>query len=79
MVVNLFYGRKRCARRIIGSLEKSAGIAEGVSDIYFGHTHVAFSDFKFGGYRFHNTGSTIRGLSSNMLEVPPSIIGDLEP
>lgn len=41
-----------------------------VERIYFGHTHVPFTDFMFGGIRFSNTGSAIRGLRMNALEFP---------
>ncbi len=45
------------------------GIAEGVTDVYFGHTHLDFVDYEYGGVRFHNTGSSIRGLRSRVLRV----------
>lgn len=38
--------------------------------IYFGHTHVPFTDYAFAGLRFSNTGSAIRGLKMNALEFP---------
>ncbi len=63
-----------CAKRIARWLRADVtGLAEGVTDVYFGHTHFAFSDFDYDGLRFHNTGSAIRGLSNRMLEVRTSI------
>lgn len=38
--------------------------------IYFGHTHVPFSDFQFKGVSFYNTGSAVRGLRLVPLEFP---------
>jgi|688.fasta_scaffold07153_15 UDP-2,3-diacylglucosamine pyrophosphatase LpxH len=38
--------------------------------IYFGHTHVPFSDFHYRGISFFNTGSAVRGLRLAPLEFP---------
>ena len=46
-------------------------MTRGITDIYFGHTHLAFSDFRYEHLTFHNTGSAIRGLQCNMLAVTP--------
>ena len=65
-------GSKRFARRILRRLRQHGnGLAEGLSDVYFGHTHRAFSDFSLEGITFHNTGSAIRGLKCNPLAVRP--------
>lgn len=42
----------------------------GIRAIYFGHTHVPFSDFTCDGITFHNTGSLIRGLRWLPLQFP---------
>ncbi len=61
---------RACAKRITQWLETNPnGLSEGLTDVYFGHTHYPFSDFEYEGLRFHNTGSSIRGLRSRMLEV----------
>ena len=62
------FRRKRCAKRVLRSLE-AVGLPEGVTDIYFGHTHLKFSNYAHGGLVFHNTGSTIRGLRCGILPV----------
>lgn len=60
----------RCSRRIMRMLSTGHNeILDGVTDIYFGHTHRAMSDHHRGGIRFHNTGSTIEGLRCNLLTV----------
>ncbi len=38
---------------------------EGIKTIFFGHTHVSFSNFSHEGITFHNTGSFIKGLKWN--------------
>ncbi len=38
--------------------------------IYFGHTHVPFSDFHYEGLTFFNTGSAVRGLRLAPLTFP---------
>jgi UDP-2,3-diacylglucosamine pyrophosphatase LpxH len=38
--------------------------------IFFGHTHVPFTDLMVDGIKFSNTGSAIRGLKMNALEFP---------
>ncbi len=63
-----------CAMRIANWLQADSGsLTDGVTDVYFGHTHRDFADYEYDGLRFHNTGSTIRGLSSRMLEVRTSV------
>jgi len=62
------YGSRRCARKILRAL-RSAGGADGVTDVYFGHTHASFTDYTSGGITFHNTGSVINGLPWHLLPV----------
>ena len=63
-------GSRRCAKRIVRSLGTAGdGDMEGVTDIYFGHTHATFADYVYRGLRFHNTGSMIDGLPWHMLPV----------
>ena len=62
------YPRRRSARRILRSIEDAdGGIAPGLTDVYFGHTHAPFTRYRYRGLTFHNTGSAIRGLSGGML------------
>lgn len=60
----------RFTRRILRLLNNDhSDVLDGVTDIYFGHTHRAMSDHYHEGIRFHNTGSTIEGLRCNLLKV----------
>ena len=59
-----------CAKRILKSLRAHhPALAPRLRDVYFGHSHHPFSNFRYQGVRFHNTGSTIRHLRCNLLEV----------
>jgi len=49
--------------------EMEAEAFEEIKHIYFGHTHVPFTDHEHNGRSYHNTGSTIRGLKFNMLKI----------
>jgi UDP-2,3-diacylglucosamine pyrophosphatase LpxH len=65
-VVRVTHGRRQSVRKMLRLLATlDPVLLEGVTDVYFGHTHVPFSDHEEGGYRFHNTGSAIRGLPFN--------------
>lgn len=65
-----WYWRRRCAKRFLRALKRDRnGLADDLTDIYFGHTHNVFCDYSFGGLVFHNTGSAIQGLESNLLRV----------
>ncbi len=65
-VVRVTHGRRQSVRRMLRLLATmDPDGLKGVRDVYFGHTHVPFSDHEEGGYRFHNTGSAIRGLPFN--------------
>ena len=69
-VVSALHSRRWWAKRILRSLETHhEGLADGLTDIYFGHIHKTFSDFDCGGVTFHNSGSTVRGLKCRMLAV----------
>ncbi len=67
-----FHSAKRCAKRLHRAIiEDTTGLTEGVTDVYFGHIHHSFTDFKYNGFTFHNTGSAIRHLECNLLAVRP--------
>ncbi|MCB1591879.1 MAG: hypothetical protein KDI90_05450 [Alphaproteobacteria bacterium] len=58
---SLLHGPKLSAPRIEKALRRhEPDIFEGLEDIYFGHTHTAYSDHTYKGVRFHNTGAAIR-------------------
>lgn len=61
---------RRFAKRILRALRAvPADLLEGLTDVYFGHTHRPFADYRYGGLTFHNTGSAIRGLRCNLAAV----------
>ena len=71
-LISRIHAKKRCAKYILKILEpEHREKLEGVTDIYIGHTHVGFSDFKYRGYTFHNSGSAIHDLYCNMMKIKP--------
>ena len=44
------------------------GPDDGVTDVYFGHTHGPVLNFEHRGLRFHNPGSAITGLPFHTLD-----------
>jgi len=40
-----------------------------VSDVFIGHTHVAFSNYKYKNLVFHNTGSAVADLHCNIINL----------
>lgn len=42
----------------------------GISDVYFGHTHRVIDNTIYKGIRFHNGGACIKGLEFRILEFP---------
>lgn len=65
--ISLFQVKKAQATQIIAYL-KHHHLHAGVTDVYYGHTHVPFHNYHHDGIAFHNTGSTIRKLKPNFLE-----------
>jgi len=66
------------ARIIVRSLAGAPSeLAAGITDVYCGHTHVAFSDFVYQGLTIHNTGSGIKHLNCNLCKVSIPEEGDL--
>lgn len=73
MVGQLANPQSRVAARIARYLEELGhGPKNGLRHIYFGHTHVAMSNFQFGGLMFHNGGAPIKGLEFRILKTDVS-------
>lgn len=69
-VGHLAHPPQRVAKRLINYLHQVGhGPDTGTRQVYFGHTHVAVSDYQVGGVRFHNGGAPIPGLQFRLLEV----------
>jgi hypothetical protein len=69
----LVYPRKIVAKRILAYLEDvQHGPANGVRNVYFGHTHRPLSDYQYGGLTFHNGGAPIKNRRFRILEADVS-------
>ncbi len=69
-IVDRFHSPMRCAQRIHHAImQDKTGLAEGLTDVYFGHVHYVMHDFAYRGLRFHNTGATVRHLKSRIIRV----------
>jgi len=69
LVYRLAYPPKAATRRILAYLGQiGQGPGGGLTDVYFGHTHLALSNYECGGIRFHNGGAPIRGSAFRILE-----------
>jgi UDP-2,3-diacylglucosamine hydrolase len=44
------------------------GVEAGITDVYFGHTHMDLDGVEHRGLRFHNGGAAIRGLPFRIIE-----------
>jgi UDP-2,3-diacylglucosamine hydrolase len=56
-------------QRILGYLERIGHSREqGAQHVYFGHTHDALENYRYGGLTFHNPGAPIAGLQFRILE-----------
>jgi len=63
-------GRKHWARLLHHLIKrKERTLGAGITDVYFGHTHTPFVDYRYGGLTFHNTGSAVRGLWFNPIRL----------
>ena len=74
LVYRVAYPRQAVARRILVYLEQiEQGPDTGVTDVYFGHTHLAMSHFERDGIRFHNCGAPVRNCEFRILEEMVSV------
>lgn len=59
--------KESLCRKILYYFEREAPEAiKGIRNIYFGHTHVPFSNFKYREILFHNTGAAEKGCESRL-------------
>lgn len=64
LVPRLRHTHRQTCRRLLEYLDHSdAELLSSVRNIFFGHTHVQMSAYRFGGFEFHNAGSGIRYLT----------------
>lgn len=65
--------QSRVAARIAAYLEDVGHTPRnGLRHVYFGHTHVAMSNFHFSGLTFHNGGAPIKGLDFRIIKTDVS-------
>ena len=63
----VYFTRRAVVRRLHHYLETlGRGVLEGISEVWFGHTHVAFRDYEYRGLLWHNTGSAVQGARFDM-------------
>lgn len=68
-MVSRLNSRARWAKNTLAAMEKAdRARLDGITDIYIGHIHRAYTDFAFQGYRFHNSGSAVHGLDCRILK-----------
>ncbi len=66
---HIVYPKRRVARRILRYLDDVGhGPSSGVRNVYFGHVHRTFSEYRYGGVTFHNGGAPIKGLRFRIVE-----------
>jgi len=64
----LIFRRHKVIERLLHYInDLHPGLLEEIHHVYFGHTHLAFTDFEHEGIYFHNTGSAINRREFNML------------
>jgi UDP-2,3-diacylglucosamine hydrolase len=65
--------QSKVAARIAAYLEDVGHTPRnGLRHVYFGHTHVAMSNFQFSGLTFHNGGAPIKGLDFRIIKTDVS-------
>jgi UDP-2,3-diacylglucosamine pyrophosphatase LpxH len=68
-VPHLVYAKRIVVRRILKYLESiGQGPADGVCNVYFGHTHRRLSNYRYRGLTFHNGGAPIKGVKFRIIE-----------
>ncbi len=69
-IVYSYFSPEYCSDRIFKALQKyPENFLEQIEHIYFGHTHLPFTEYPHKNYLFHNTGSAINGMGNNLIEV----------
>jgi len=67
-IPRLVFPRQVVAERLVHYLDHVGhGRDSGVTDVYYGHTHVAVRDFRYEGISFHNSGAPMPRLGFSIL------------
>lgn len=68
-IPHLIFAKRIVVRRISRYLESiGQGPADGVRDVYFGHTHKRLAAYRYRGLTFHNGGAPIKGVKFRVIE-----------
>jgi UDP-2,3-diacylglucosamine hydrolase len=68
-IPHLVFPNEVVAERLVHYLDDIGhGRGSGVTDVYYGHTHVAVRDFHYGGIFFHNSGAPMPRLGFSILK-----------
>lgn len=68
-VSRLVFPRRRTAKCLSAYLEDIGhGSEDGVTRVYFGHTHVPLADYTYQGITFHNGGAAFEGINFSLLQ-----------
>ena len=68
LVPRVAYPKRRVAVRLAAYLDHlGLSAADGVRDVYFGHTHFPVDAYRYAGLRFHNGGAPIASRSFRIL------------
>jgi UDP-2,3-diacylglucosamine pyrophosphatase LpxH len=66
---HLVFSKRMVVKRILKYLENiGEGPANGVQNVYFGHTHRKLSNYHYRGLAFHNGGTPIKGMKFRIIE-----------
>ncbi len=67
-IPRIVFPREVVAGRLMHYLDAVGhGRGSGVTDVYYGHTHVAVQGFRYGGLSFHNSGAPMPRLGFSIL------------
>lgn len=69
VVAKVAFPEQRTAVRLLHYIEQIGhGPGSGVTDVYFGHTHLPLDGYEYRGLRFHNGGAPMHGIAFRIVE-----------
>ena len=69
-ITNVILTPSYCVKKVYRSIDlEQPDLFEHIRHIYFGHTHQPFNNVHYRGVLFHNTGSAIKHMAFNPIEV----------
>lgn len=65
---HIYFRNRRTVKNLLWYLDDlELGLDSGVSEVYFGHTHIPLRNFRYKGVTFHNTGTAYKGMKLKIL------------